>query len=249
MFPLGDNLPLLKTPLGTYLLLAVTVGVWIFVQQAELNPVALSASVCELGVVPGEITKQAPLGTAIPIGPGMLCVVDDYAINLLTPLTSMFLHGNWPHLLMNALFLWAFGRSIEDSMGSGRFVVLYLVCGVAAAMAQVVVHPSSPVPMVGASGAISGVMGAYLVLYPRAWIRTLFPLFFIPVPVRAYLVLLLWFFQQLLGILPQLMTLSPDVSSGVAFWAHIGGFLSGLLLIKLFADRDRVERRLLLSRW
>jgi membrane associated rhomboid family serine protease len=170
------------------------------------------------------------------------CVVDDEWINVLTPVTSMFLHGSWGHLLSNSLFLWVFGNNVEDSMGRGRFLAFYLICGLAAAAAHVLVEPTSPVPTVGASGAISGVLGGYLLLYPRVRVRTFFPpffLFFVP----AWFILVLWFGQQVLMGLPQLSQMRPDASAGVAVWAHIGGFVAGLALVKLFEDRTFVRRR------
>lgn len=244
MFPIGDENPTLRAPIVTYSLLAALLAVWIVVQGAGFDARALAASVCNLGLVPGEITREAAEGTAVPIGPRMLCVVDREAINWLTPLTSMFLHGSWGHLLGNALFLWVFGNNVEDSMGRGRFVVFYLLCGLCAAAAQVAVGPESPVPMVGASGAISGVLGGYLLLYPRVRVRVLVILFifFRVFRIPAYLVLLWWIGYQLVLGLPQLTAVDPEVSSGVAFWAHIGGFAAGLLLIKLFARKDFVER-------
>jgi membrane associated rhomboid family serine protease len=170
--------------------------------------------------------------------------VDAEPINRLTPITSMFLHGGWGHLLGNSLYLWIFGNNVEDSMGRWRFLVFYLICGLAAAAAHVVLAPGSPVPTVGASGAISGVMGAYLVLYPHARVRTYFPpIFFFRVP--AFVVLLIWFALQVFTGLPQLSPLRPDVSGGVAVWAHVGGFIAGVVLVKLFEDRSRVRRRTL----
>jgi membrane associated rhomboid family serine protease len=171
----------------------------------------------------------------------MACVVDDEAINVLTPLTSMFLHGGWLHLLGNGLFLWIFGNNVEDSMGRIRFVIFYLICGLVAAAAQLFISPASPVPMVGASGAISGVLGAYLVLYPRVRVHVLIFLFIFVrvITVPAWMMLIWWFGLQVIEGLPQLNRLSPDVSSGVAVWAHIGGFASGVLLIKLFKN-DRL---------
>src|SRR5687768_11144153 len=136
---------------------------------------SLVASVCNLGLVPGEITKLARLGDGIPIAPGVACVVDNERINYLTPITSMFLHGGWIHLLGNLWFFWVFGNNVEDSMGRGRFAMFYLLCGLAAVAAHVFVAPRSIVPTVGASGAISGVMGAYLILYPHAHVRIWFP--------------------------------------------------------------------------
>ena len=244
MFPIGDENPTLRTPIVTYLLLATLLAVWILVQGAGFDAHTLAASVCNLGLVPGELTHQARVGTGVPIGPGMACLVDREPINALTPLTSMFLHGSWMHLLGNGLFLWVFGNNVEDSMGRGRFLVFYVLCGLVAAAAQVAVGPASPVPMVGASGAISGVLGGYLLLYPRVRVRVLFILFiFIRVfRIPAYLVLLWWIGYQILMGLPELMSVERDVSSGVAVWAHIGGFAAGLLLIKLFARKDLVER-------
>ncbi|HEY4954805.1 MAG TPA: rhomboid family intramembrane serine protease [Gemmatimonadaceae bacterium] len=241
MIPLGDDLGTRRPPVMTYLILATLFGVWIFVQGAGVNEVQLATSICNLGLVPGEITHMARLGTAVPLGNGMACVVDNEPINLLTPLLSMFLHGGWVHLLGNCLFFWVFGNNIEDSMGHVRFLVFYLVCGLAAAAAQVISQPVSPVPTVGASGAISGILGAYLVLYPRARVRMLFFVFVVSIP--AWAVLLWWFGWQLLAGLPELMNVRPDVSSGVAVWAHIGGFVTGLILVKFFENPRLVARR------
>jgi membrane associated rhomboid family serine protease len=245
MIPLGDELPSLRPPITTYLILATLVGVWIFVQGAGVNEVQLATSICNLGLVPGEITHLARLGTAVPLGDGMACVVDNESINVLTPLLSMFLHGGWLHLLGNCLFFWVFGNNVEDSMGHVRFLVFYLLCGLAAAAAHVIVQPGSPVPTVGASGAISGVLGAYLVLYPKVRVRMLFffIFFFRVISIPAWAVLLWWFGWQLISGLPQLMNVRPDVSSGVAVWAHIGGFVTGLILVKLFENPSLVARR------
>jgi membrane associated rhomboid family serine protease len=245
MIPISDDNPVLRTPVVTYALLAALFLTWIFVQGAGLDPTQLAASVCNLGLVPGEVTGRAALGTAVPIGPGMACVVDSESINRLTPLTSMFLHGGWGHILGNCLFLWVFGNNVEDSMGRVRFLVFYLLCGLAAAWAHVLSGPASPVPTVGASGAISGVLGAYLVLYPRAHVRILVPIiiFFTVIRVPAFVVLLLWFGFQLLAGLPQLSAVDPEVSGGVAVWAHVGGFLAGVALVKLFENRTLVRRR------
>jgi membrane associated rhomboid family serine protease len=241
VIPLRDENPTLRTPVVTIALLVILGAVWIFVQGAGLDARALAASVCNWGMVPGELTHRARLGTSVQIGAGMACVVDDEAINILTPITSMFLHGGWLHLLGNGLFLWIFGNNIEDSMGRIRFVFFYLICGLVAAAAQLLINPASPVPMVGASGAISGVLGAYLVLYPRVRVHVLIILFiFIQViTVPAWMMLIWWFGLQVLEGLPQLNRLNPDVSAGVAVWAHIGGFASGVLLIKLFKN-DRL---------
>jgi membrane associated rhomboid family serine protease len=245
MIPLSDENPTLRQPVITWALLAAIVGVWIVAQGAGLDAVRLAASVCNYGLVPGELTGQARLGFALPIAPGMACVVDNEPINKLTPLTSMFLHGSWGHLLGNALFLWVFGNNIEDSMGPGRFLVFYILCGLAAAAAHIFVEPGSPVPTVGASGAISGVLGAYLVLYPTARVNMLFwfLIFIRVIPLPAWLVLIWWFAIQVLQGLPQLSPLRPEVSGGVAVWAHVGGFVAGVILVKLFESEALVRER------
>jgi membrane associated rhomboid family serine protease len=157
----------------------------------------------------------------------------------------MFLHGSWGHLLGNLLFFWVFGNNIVDSMGRGRFLIFFVFCGLVAAGAHVLVEPASPVPTVGASGAISGVMGAYLVLYPRVRVNMLFIfiIFFKVFAIPAWLVLVWWFAVQVLTGLPQLMPMRPEISGGVAVWAHVGGFVAGVVLIKLFENRRLVAKR------
>jgi membrane associated rhomboid family serine protease len=245
MIPISDDNPTLRTPVVTYLLLAAIALVWLFLQGAGFNTEALAASVCNLGMVPGELTGLAQLGFGIPISERHACVIDAEPINRLTPLTSMFLHGGWGHIIGNGLFLWVFGNNVEDSMGRGRFLVFYLLCGLVAAGAHVLVDPASPVPTVGASGAISGVLGAYLVLYPRVRVKLLFPIFFLLtfISLPAYVVLIYWFVLQVITGLPQLMALRPEISGGVAVWAHIGGFVAGAVLIKLFENRRYTEQR------
>jgi membrane associated rhomboid family serine protease len=154
----------------------------------------------------------------------------------------MFLHGGWLHLLGNMWFLWVFGNNVEDSMGHGRFAAFYLVCGLVAAATQIAVNPGSAIPMVGASGAISGVMGAYIVLYPRVRVHMLvfLGIFITRFAVPAWVMLGYWFFLQVLGGLPAL----ARETGGVAFWAHSGGFVGGMVLIWLFRDPALVSRRL-----
>lgn len=240
MFPLHDDNPTLRTPVVTYAIVALNFAAWVFLQGAGFSQISLAASVCNLGLVPGEITKLAPVGAAIAIAPGIACVVDTQPINAFTPLISMFLHGGWLHLLGNLWFFWVFGNNVEDSMGRARFALFYVLCGLAAAGAHVLVDPRSIIPTVGASGAISGVMGGYLILYPRAHVRILFPPIFL-FWARAWLVLIWWLVVQVISGLPQLMKLDPDVSSGTAFWAHIGGFGAGVLLVMLFRNPQLVE--------
>src|SRR5687767_4467745 len=174
MIPLADENPTLRAPVMTYALLFLLFAVWIVGQSAGFDVARFAASVCDYGMVPGELTRLAALGTSVPLGPGLACVVDDLPINRLTPVTSMFLHGGWSHLLGNALFFWVFGNNVEDSMGRVRFLAFYLICGLVAAAAHVFLNPASAVPTVGASGAISGILGAYLILYPRVRVKMLF---------------------------------------------------------------------------
>jgi membrane associated rhomboid family serine protease len=233
MIPLGDELPTRRIAWVNYIIIFVTIAVWVLVQGAGFSPLQLAASVCNLGLVPAELTHGAPVGAAVPLGYGMACVVDSSGLNWLTPVISIFLHGGWAHLLGNMLFLWVFGDNIEDAVGHGRYALFYLFCGVAAAITHVLSSPHSAIPTVGASGAISGVMGAYLVLFPNVRIRMLF--FVFVARVRAWIVLVYWFLLQVLE--GRANMLRPEISSGVAVWAHVGGFVTGLLLIKFFEDR------------
>jgi membrane associated rhomboid family serine protease len=245
MFPISDDNPTLRTPVMTYLLLSIIAFVWIFLQKAGLDENAMAASVCNLGMVPGELTGRAPLGFGVPITREAACVIDNESINLFTPITSMFLHGGWGHIIGNCLFFWVFGNNVEDSMGRFRFLVFYLLCGLIAAAAHVAIDPASPIPTVGASGAISGILGAYLVLYPRVRVNLLVIIIILIriIPVPAWLVLIYWFGLQLFMGLPQLMEVRPEASGGVAVWAHIGGFVAGMVLIKLFENREYTSVR------
>ena len=246
MIPLSDENPTVRPAVMTWLLLAGLGVAWFVVQGAGLDA-RLVRSVCNLGMVPGELTRLAPVGVGVPLTEDLACVVDREAINALTPVFSMFLHGGWGHLLGNALFLWVFGNNVEDLMGAGRFLAFYVICGLAAAAAHVAVDPGSILPTVGASGAISGVMGAYLVLYPKVPVRMLFffGIFVRVIPLPAWGVLLWWFAWQVIAGLPQLVGVG-DLAGGVAVWAHAGGFLAGVLLVRLFVrpDRERVRRAL-----
>ena len=236
MIPYHDENRTVRTAYVTLAFIAMNVGVWIVVQGAG-STLPLARSVCNLGLIPGELTGLLAPGSQFRMGDNLVCVTDAgrQATNVLT---SMFLHGSWMHLLGNMWFLWLFGNNVEDSMTRPRFVVFYLLCGLAAALLQVVLDPRSNIPMVGASGAISGVMGAYLVLYPRVRVFTLVPLgFFITsIALPAWVMLLYWGAIQLLGG----FTTFGAEGGGVAFWAHVGGFVAGLAGVKLFARRDRV---------
>ena len=243
MFPYRDDNPTLATPVVTFLLIGLNAAAWILLQGMGTEP-SLSASVCELGLIPGEYLNRVPDGTTLPMSPSTTCVLGDSA--WFTPLSSMFLHGGWFHLIGNMWFLWVFGNNVEDSMGRQRYLFFYLLCGLAAAAAQTLVNPSSAIPMVGASGAISGVMGAYVVLYPRVRVHMLVVLFiFITrIVVPAYLMLGYWFLLQILGGVPTL----GDDKGGVAFWAHAGGFVAGAILIYVFKDRELVAKHRAVAR-
>jgi len=243
MFPYRDDNPTLDTPVVTLLIIAVNAAVWILVQGMGQDP-ALARSVCELGLIPGEFLGRVAPGTSLPLSPGEVCVLG-VERHWFAPLTSMFLHGGWLHLIGNMWFLWVFGNNVEDSMGRVRYLAFYLLCGLAAAAAQTFMSPSSIVPMVGASGAISGVMGAYVILYPRVRVHMLVFLFvFVTrIVVPAYLMLGYWFLLQLLG------GSAAQGEGGVAFWAHVGGFIAGAALISIFKDPELVQRHRALARY
>jgi membrane associated rhomboid family serine protease len=242
MFPYRDDNPTLATPVATILLIALNAVVWIFVQGMGSEP-DLSRSVCELGLIPAEFLGRVAEGASLRLSPSTVCVLGAER-TWYAPLSSMFLHGGWLHLLGNMWFLWLFGNNIEDSMGRGRYLVFYLLAGLAAAATQTLLSPSSIVPMVGASGAISGVMGAYVILYPRVRVHMLVVLviFVTRIVVPAYLMLGYWFLLQLIG------GSTATGEGGVAFAAHVGGFLAGAILIQLFKDPKLVAQHLALSR-
>jgi membrane associated rhomboid family serine protease len=187
----------------------------IFLYQMTLSPYALNGFVLEWGIVPDRL-------------------------RMVTLLTSMFLHGGWLHLLGNMLFLWVFGRNVEDLIGGGRFLAFYILCGLAAAVVQVIANPYSRTPTIGASGAIAGVMGAYLIKFPRARIITLIPIFFFitTMEIPAVFLLLWWFAIQFLNGVGSLGA-ADYTGGGVAWFAHVGGFITGMLLIRLFPPRNR----------
>jgi membrane associated rhomboid family serine protease len=237
VFPYHDENETQRTPIVTVALIAVNVGAWLLVQGAGAR-LPLAESVCNLGLIPGELTGSLAPGTRFPIDEGLVCLTDPgrQTSNLIT---SMFLHGSWMHLLGNMWFLWLFGNNIEDSMTRSRFLAFYLLCGLGAALAQVMANPTSEIPMVGASGAISGIMGAYLVLFPRVRVFTMVPLgfFMTNVALPAWAMLIYWAFLQFAGGVTSIVS---ERAGGVAFWAHLGGFVAGVVLVKVFERRDRV---------
>ena len=236
MFPYHDENDTLRTPYVTIVVIGVNALAWIAVQGAGAM-LPLAQSVCNFGLIPGELTGALGPGVGFQMGEGLVCVTDA-GPQTLNVVTSMFLHGSWMHLLGNMWFLWLFGNNIEDSMTRPRFVAFYLSCGLAAALLQVIADPASGVPMVGASGAISGVMGAYLILFPRVRVFTMIPLgfFLTSVALPAWVMLLYWAFLQFVGGISAI----GAEGGGVAFWAHVGGFVAGVGLIKVFERPDRI---------
>jgi membrane associated rhomboid family serine protease len=237
MFPIRDDNPHFLTPIVTYALIAANVLAWVLLQGMGTDP-SLGSSVCRLGLIPGELLQTAAPGTRFPVSEAVVCVVGAPA--WYTPLTSMFMHGGWLHLIGNMWFLWIFGNNVEDSMGHARFLVFYLLCGLAAAAVQTYTDPGSIVPMVGASGAIGGVMGGYVLLYPRVHVHMLVFLGFIvtTVAVPAVFMLGYWFVLQLLSGWASI----GAEGGGVAFWAHVGGFVAGAVLVLLFRDPRLLDR-------
>lgn len=221
MIPLSDENPLTSVPVVTRAL--VVACVLAFVWQVSQGAAHFNQVIFALGVIPAVLLGHAQLAPEVAMVPPAATVI-----------TSMFLHGGWLHLAGNMLYLWIFGDNIEDRMGRIRFLVFYLVCGVAAVFAQALPAPEAQVPMVGASGAISGVLGAYLLLFPRARVLVLVPLGIVLQAIRlpAVWVLGLWFVIQLVSSL-----MAPAGEGGVAFRAHLGGFLAGLALTHLFLPR------------
>jgi membrane associated rhomboid family serine protease len=226
VFPLKDNVPTRSFPIVTVALIAINAAVWIFYQLPDLN-----GSVTELAYQPCEVTTSCPAGTAVGEGWGV------------TSLTSMFMHGSWLHIIGNMLFLWIFGNNVEDSMGKVRFLVFYLLAGYAATALQTFVtlymgtNEDAAIPNVGASGAVSGVLGAYLVLLPNASVLTLVFYFLIEVP--AFLFLGFWFVFQLWE--GGFSLVEPQAGGGVAFFAHIGGFVFGAATVRLFMKRPPLQ--------
>ena len=223
MIPLNDDNPTELPPIVTIALIATCSLVFLY--QASLPERLGEAFVFQYGAIPAAVFGR----TSLPPEFGGLSPTA-------TLLTSMFLHGGWMHLIGNMLYLWIFGNNVEDVMGHVRFIVFYVTCGILAALSHAMTDPASTIPMVGASGAISGVLGAYLLLFPRAQVLVLVPMGFASrtMYVPAAVVLGLWFLLQLLS---GGMSIGRE-GAGVAFWAHVGGFVAGMALIGLFKRRD-----------
>ncbi|MGH9503457.1 MAG: rhomboid family intramembrane serine protease [Terriglobales bacterium] len=228
MIPIRDDQPRFGTPYVTYFLIALNLLIFLF--EATLTPHSFKVLLYQLGMVPISIT--AFLAGASPLGA---------VATFLPTLTSMFLHGSWMHVIGNMWFLWIFGDNIEDYLGHFKYLLFYLLCGLGAAFVQVILNPHSRVPTVGASGAIAGVLGAYFLLYPRAKVLIWFPIFFL-FYLPAWVTLGYWFALQFVSGAATSIANYSDTRGGVAFWAHVGGFVAGIVLIKLFPERPRRYR-------
>jgi membrane associated rhomboid family serine protease len=216
VIPLRDLLPRRHRPWATYSILAINALVWLY--ELTLDDESLQLLLKRYGVIPTFLISDFHWGS------------------LVTPVTSLFLHASWLHVIGNLWFLHIFGDNVEDELRPGRFLLFYVACGLAAVGAHLLIDPNSELPLIGASGAIAGILAAYLTLYPRARVLTLVPLFvflhFAEIPAIVFIVL--WFGYQ---ILMGLFSLGPSEGGGVAFFAHIGGFLAGLVLIRLMRTK------------
>lgn len=217
MFPLRDDRPTYTPPIVTTLLIVACAMV--FLHEITLDDFSRNYFVEKYSIVPAHFRP-------------------------VTLVTSLFMHAGWMHIIGNMLFLWAFGKSLEDAMGHGKFLSFYLMCGVAAGIVHIVFNFYSRTPTVGASGAIAGVMGAYLLKFPRAWIRTLvfIVVFVTTVDIPAWFFVIFWFVSQLFNGYGSI-TQTQVVDSGTAWFAHIGGFLAGMALVSMMGTRNRYVRR------
>ena len=230
-FPIKDYNPTRRTAYITIFLIIINTGVFLY--QALLSQKHFEINIAESAMVPYEITHQQ--NVTIPLGTdqwGRTIILEREISPNLSILTSIFMHGSFWHLFGNMLFLWIFGNNIEDHLGKVKYILFYLLCGVGASLTHVLFHLNSLVPVIGASGAVSGIMGAYLILYPHARIRTLVFLFilvtFMDLP--ASLFLIIWFIFQFMY---------AGASSGVAWMAHVGGFVIGIILIKKMRNKEK----------
>jgi membrane associated rhomboid family serine protease len=246
VFPLKDNIPTQRTPFITIAFVVINVFVYFVLQKGGIFSGPADSGVVDYGAIPYELThlgKECGISANEIVCEGQAGVVGSAPSQpptILTIFSAMFMHGSILHLGGNMLFLWIFGNNVEDSMGPIRFVVFYLLGGIAALLGQVLIAPNSVIPTIGASGAIAAVLGGYILLYPRARVVTVIfiVIFFTIVELPALVVLGLWFLEQVaFGYFD--VTNPTGGGGGVAYFAHIGGFLFGLAAIKLFASRDK----------
>lgn len=240
MLPLKDDAPRITTPYITYFLLVSNILIFIFELMIQSTG-QLNAFLMQFGIVPAKITILLDRGGAVPHALvsqfGMRYVT--WADVLVPIVTSMFLHGGWGHVISNMWALWIFGDNVEDHLGHGLYLLFYLLSGIAGAVVHILFNLGSTLPTVGASGAIAGIMGAYFVLFPSARVLTF--LFVIVVWLPAWIFVGYWFLVQFLSGAAMAISATSN-SGGVAVWAHVGGFLSGIALIKLFPSRPRRYR-------
>ena len=225
--PLKDDNPTSRVPFVTVLFIVLNAGVFFY---QLFSPEGLQYFVYKMGAIPYEITHFKTLSLVIMESREPLARLSPP----LTLIASMFMHGGIFHLVFNMLYLWIFGNNIEDFLGPARFIIFYLLSGLGASLAHILFHPNSQVPMIGASGAIAGILGAYLILYPQARVLTLVFLFFFIriIAIPAYFVLGIWILIQVLNV---------GAGGGVAWFAHIGGFLIGIALVKIFTKQKKSQ--------
>ena len=227
MFPLRDDQPRYSTPWVNSFLIGLNLVIFFF--EFTLDPRSLELLIRQFGVVPAHLAAFLAGSPRYPL-PAIV----------LPFFTSMFLHGSWLHVLGNMLYLYIFGDNVEDYLGHFRYLVFYLLTGLVAMATQVAVNLHSTAPTVGASGAIAGVLGAYFVLFPRARVLTwVFELLILVIWIPAWIILIYWFFLNFLSGTATMLAIHRQNMGGVAFWAHVGGFISGALMIKLFPERSR----------
>jgi membrane associated rhomboid family serine protease len=241
LMPLGDdNEGRTTTPYVTYVLIALNIAVFFLLQMPN------DAFTYAYSVVPREITTGRDLTQPIQVGGGILPQAPGPQPIYLTTLTAMFMHGGLMHLFGNMLYLWIFGDNVEDAMGHAKFLAFYLLCGLAATLAHVFSSPNSIVPSLGASGAIAGVLGGYLFMFPGKQVRVLIGYMGI-IPLPAVIVIGFWGVLQFMGGFGSIARTEQTGGGGVAYWAHVGGFAAGLILVSLFRNRavqQRVQQRM-----
>jgi membrane associated rhomboid family serine protease len=222
MLPIKDDQPRYSTPFVTWFLIALNLLIFLF--EASLDSRSLNLLIHQFGVVPYHLSVFLRGSTRYSLG------------QVVVPFfTSLFLHGSWMHVLGNMWFLFIFGDNVEDYLGHFKYLIFYLLCGVLAMSAQVLVDLHSTVPALGASGAIAGVLGAYFVLYPKARVLTWFFVFVLWVP--AWIILGYWFVLNFLSGTATALAVQSHATGGVAFWAHVGGFIAGVVLVQVFGER------------
>jgi membrane associated rhomboid family serine protease len=243
VFPLKDNIPTDRTPFVTIALIAINVFVYFVLQKGGILHGPSDSGTFNYGAIPYEITHPGEQCIIVQGGTAIGCghVSGNEPPTILTVFSAMFMHGSILHIAGNMLFLWIFGNNVEDSMGPLRFIVFYLLGGIAAVLGQTVIEPNSVVPTIGASGAIAAVLGGYILLYPKARVVTVIfiVIFFTILELPAMVVLGLWFVEQVAFGYFDLTNPAGPGGGGVAYFAHIGGFIFGLVAIRLFAKRDK----------